>query len=116
MRSSLGQTGRRVRRDVRSLIVARYPHIGAEIARRVRSGELPAGTELLTIREYARTQCTTASTIGRAYRYLADGAVSPLPIDAEPEWLPTPLLTLLVSEPPHAYGICHRPSLTATTP
>lgn len=55
--------------------MARYLEIGTEIAQRVRSGELPAGTELPTIREYARQRHTTTSTIGRAYRYLADGAV-----------------------------------------
>lgn len=55
--------------------MARYLEIGTELAQRVRSGELPAGTELPTIREYARLQCTATSTIGRAYRYLADAAV-----------------------------------------
>ena len=55
--------------------MTRYLEIGTEIAQRIRSGELPPGTELPTIREYARTQRTTTSTIGRAYRYLADAAV-----------------------------------------
>jgi molybdate-binding protein len=75
MRRALGQAGRLIRRDVRSSIVARYLEIGTELAQRIRSGELPAGTELPTVREYARTQRTTTSTIGRAYRYLADGGV-----------------------------------------
>ena len=55
--------------------MTRYLQIGTEIAQRVRSGELPSGTELPTVREYARTQRTSTSTIGRAYRYLADAAV-----------------------------------------
>jgi DNA-binding transcriptional MocR family regulator len=55
--------------------VARYLEIGTEIAHRVRAGQLPAGTELPAIRETARTHATTASTIVRAYRYLADGGV-----------------------------------------
>lgn len=75
MRSALGQVGRCVRRDLRSLIVTRYLEIGTEMAQRIRSGELPSGTELPAVREYAREQRTTTSTIGRAYRYLADAAV-----------------------------------------
>lgn len=55
--------------------MTRYLEIGTEIAQRVRSGELLPGTELPTVREYARTQRTTTSTIGRAYRYLADRKV-----------------------------------------
>lgn len=55
--------------------MTRYLQIGSEIAQRVRSGELPPGTELPTVREYARSQRTTTSTVGRAYRYLADAAV-----------------------------------------
>ncbi|MGH3997852.1 MAG: GntR family transcriptional regulator [Pseudonocardiaceae bacterium] len=55
--------------------MARYLEIGTEIAQRVRSGELPAGTELPAIRESAREHATTSSTVGRAYRYLADGEV-----------------------------------------
>ena len=55
--------------------MARYLEIGTEIAHRVRSGELSAGTELPAIRETARTHTTTSSTVVRAYRYLADGGV-----------------------------------------
>lgn len=55
--------------------MARYIEIGTQIAQRIRSGELPVGTELPAVREYARAQGTTSSTIVRAYRYLADGAV-----------------------------------------
>lgn len=64
-----------VSETLRSLTVARYRKIGTEIAQRVRSGELPAGTELPAIRQTAREHATTSSTIGRAYRYLADGGV-----------------------------------------
>ena len=55
--------------------MARYLQIGAQLAQRIRAGELPAGSPLPTIRDYARTQCTTTSTVGRAYRYLADHGV-----------------------------------------
>lgn len=55
--------------------MARYLEIGTEIAQLIRSGALPPGAQLPTVREYARTQRTTTSTIGRAYRYLADAAV-----------------------------------------
>lgn len=41
----------------------------------MRSGELAEGAELPGVREYARTEGTTSSTVVRAYRYLADGAV-----------------------------------------
>ncbi|MDQ4092808.1 MAG: GntR family transcriptional regulator [Actinomycetota bacterium] len=55
--------------------MTRYLEIGTGIAQRVRSGELSPGTELPAVREYARQHGTTASTIGRAYRYLADAHV-----------------------------------------
>lgn len=55
--------------------MARYLEVGTDIARRVRSGHLAAGAELPAVRECARDYGTTSSTIGRAYRYLADGAV-----------------------------------------
>lgn len=55
--------------------MTRYVEIGAQIARRVRAGDLPPGTELPAVRAYAREHATTASTVVRAYRYLADGAV-----------------------------------------
>ncbi|MGH3935919.1 MAG: substrate-binding domain-containing protein [Pseudonocardiaceae bacterium] len=55
--------------------MARYLEIGTEIAQRVRAGELPPGTELAAIRESAREHATTSSTVGRAYRYLADSGV-----------------------------------------
>lgn len=55
--------------------MARYLEVGTDIARRVRSGDLAAGVELPAIRDSARVYETTSSTIGRAYRYLADGGV-----------------------------------------
>ena len=55
--------------------MTRYLDVGKSLARRVRSGELPAGAELPTVRECARDFATTATTITRAYRYLADGGV-----------------------------------------
>jgi molybdate-binding protein len=55
--------------------VARYLEIGIDIARRVRSGQLAAGTELPPVRESATEYGTTSSTIARVYRYLADGGV-----------------------------------------
>ncbi|WP_347177179.1 hypothetical protein [Parafrankia sp. EAN1pec] len=45
------------------------------IWRVVCSGELAAGAELRGVREYARVLGTTSSTMVRAYRYLAGGAV-----------------------------------------
>ena len=57
------------------LTMARYLEIGAMIAHRVRSGELSPGAELPSIRQSAREHATTSSTIGRAYRYLADAGV-----------------------------------------
>jgi DNA-binding transcriptional MocR family regulator len=55
--------------------MARYLDVGKAIARRVRSGELAAGTELPAIREAAAEYAATPATIARAYRYLADGGV-----------------------------------------
>ncbi len=55
--------------------MTRYLEVSAEIAERVRSGELRPGAELPAVRSYARKRDTTASTIGRAYRYLAEGGV-----------------------------------------
>lgn len=64
-----------MRKDIRSSVVTRYFEIGTGIAQRIRSGELSPGTELPAVREYARQHGTTASTIGRTYRYLADAHV-----------------------------------------
>lgn len=55
--------------------MSRYLDVGTEIAQRVRSGQLPPGTELPAIREAAHDHNATPATIGRAYRYLADGGV-----------------------------------------
>lgn len=55
--------------------VTRYLEVGTEIAQRVRSGDLPPGALLPAVRVYARERDTTASTISRAYRYLAEGGV-----------------------------------------
>lgn len=55
--------------------MTRYREIAAEIAERVRSGELGAGAELPAVRTYARQRAMTVSTVGRAYRHLADAGV-----------------------------------------
>lgn len=55
--------------------MTRYLEIGTELAQRVRSGNLPPGTELPAVRTYARELGATSSTIVRAYRWLADGGV-----------------------------------------
>jgi len=55
--------------------VTRYLDITREIAGRVISGELEPGAELPSIRELAGQQHTTASTVGRAYRHLAEVGV-----------------------------------------
>jgi molybdate-binding protein len=55
--------------------VTRYLDITRELAVRVISGELEPGAELPSIRDLARQQRTTASTIGRSYRHLADAGV-----------------------------------------
>lgn len=55
--------------------MTQYLEVGTELAQRVRAGELPAGSELPTVRECARVFSTTSTTITRAYRYLADGGV-----------------------------------------
>jgi len=49
--------------------------ITREIAARVISGELKPGAELPSIRELARQQHTTATTVSRAYRRLGDAGV-----------------------------------------
>jgi molybdate-binding protein len=55
--------------------VTRYLDICREVGARVLSGELPAGAELPSIRELARQQDTTATTVSRAYRHLAHAGV-----------------------------------------
>jgi len=55
--------------------MARYPQVSSDIAERIASGVLAAGDELPSIRHAARRYDTTATTIGRAYRHLADAGV-----------------------------------------
>lgn len=55
--------------------MTRYLEIGTELARRVRSGDLPPGAELPAVRGHARELAATSSTIVRAYRHLADAGV-----------------------------------------
>ncbi|MGB7797266.1 MAG: substrate-binding domain-containing protein [Pseudonocardiaceae bacterium] len=52
-----------------------YLDVSTDIARRVRVGELESGAELWSVREHARRRGTTASTINRAYRCLAENKV-----------------------------------------
>jgi molybdate-binding protein len=55
--------------------VTRYREICAELARRAGSGDLQAGDELPGVRELAREWATTASTVSRAQRHLAEAGV-----------------------------------------
>ncbi|HEY6277812.1 MAG TPA: helix-turn-helix transcriptional regulator [Streptosporangiaceae bacterium] len=55
--------------------MARYLQVSNEIATEVAAGVLGPGDELPSIRDAARRYQTTGSTIGRAYRYLADAGV-----------------------------------------
>jgi molybdate-binding protein len=55
--------------------MARYLQVSNEIASDVASGVLGAGDELPSIRDAASRYKTTGSTIGRAYRHLADAGV-----------------------------------------
>jgi molybdate-binding protein len=55
--------------------VTRYREICADLAGRIRAGELPEGTELPGVRELASRFRTTASTVSRAQRALADAGV-----------------------------------------
>ncbi len=63
MRSASGQAGRRLRQVI-GLIVARYLEISAEIAQRIRSGELAPGTELPT----SGIGSVTTPELGRLWR------------------------------------------------
>ena len=53
--------------------MTRYLQVSQEIASNIESGLLGPGDELPSIRDAADRYKTTGSTIGRAYRYLADG-------------------------------------------
>jgi molybdate-binding protein len=55
--------------------MARYLQVSDEIAGDVESGLLGAGDELPSVRDAASRFKTTSSTIGRAYRHLADAGV-----------------------------------------
>jgi molybdate-binding protein len=55
--------------------VTQYLDVSTEIARRVHSGELAPGAELLSVREQASRRGTTPSTVNRAYRCLAENKV-----------------------------------------
>lgn len=55
--------------------MTRYLDIAHAIAARVDVGELEPGAELPSVRDLARRRRTTASTVNRAYRHLAQGGV-----------------------------------------
>jgi putative molybdopterin biosynthesis protein len=55
--------------------VATYLQVSDEIAHDIASGALRPGQELPSVREAAQRYETTSSTIGRAYRHLADAGV-----------------------------------------
>jgi molybdate-binding protein len=55
--------------------VTRYREICTDLAGRIRAGELAAGSELPGVRELASRFGTTASTVSRAQRALADAGV-----------------------------------------
>jgi molybdate-binding protein len=55
--------------------MARYLQVSREIASNIESGLLGPGDELPSIRDAADRYKTTGSTIGRAYRHLADAGV-----------------------------------------
>jgi molybdate-binding protein len=55
--------------------MAGYLQVSSDIAERIASGVLAAGDELPSIRHAAQRYDTTATTVGRAYRHLADAGV-----------------------------------------
>lgn len=55
--------------------MATYRQVSEHIAGQVESGVLPPGAHLPSIRDAARRYDTTAATVGRAYRELADAEV-----------------------------------------
>ena len=55
--------------------MARYLQVSSAIAVDIESGTPGPGDELPSVREAARRYDTTATTIGRAYRLLADAGV-----------------------------------------
>jgi molybdate-binding protein len=59
--------------------MARYLQVSSDIAERVAAGTLAEGDELPSIRQAAQRYYTTATTIGRAWRHLADAGVIEVP-------------------------------------
>jgi putative molybdopterin biosynthesis protein len=55
--------------------MARYLRVSDDIAAQVESGKLMPGDELPSVRESASRYKTTAATIGRAYRHLAEAGI-----------------------------------------
>jgi molybdate-binding protein len=55
--------------------VTRYLDLSSELARAVLADELPPGTELPSVRDFADARATTAATASRAYRHLAEHGV-----------------------------------------
>ena len=56
--------------------MARYHDLTAQLAERIAGEELPSGAALPSVRELAASERTTATTVSRAYRELADaGAI-----------------------------------------
>jgi molybdate-binding protein len=53
--------------------VARYHDLTAKLAARIAEGDLAPGVALPSVRELAAAEKTTASTVARSYRELADG-------------------------------------------
>jgi molybdate-binding protein len=59
--------------------MATYLQVSSDIAERVAAGMLTSGDELPSIRQAAQRYDTTATTIGRAWRHLADAGVIEVP-------------------------------------
>jgi molybdate-binding protein len=55
--------------------MTRYLDLSTDLATAVRSGELAPGAELPSVRDLATARATTAATVSRAYRHLADSGV-----------------------------------------
>jgi molybdate-binding protein len=55
--------------------MTRYLRLSKELAGRVASGELGPGAELPSLRDLARREGTTVSTVGRAYQHLSDAGL-----------------------------------------
>ncbi len=55
--------------------MTRYVQLSHALACQIGAGELGAGAELLSIRDLARREDTTISTVGRAYRHLGQAGV-----------------------------------------